>query len=82
MAPRAHRGGAEPSVHKMEFGKLLDDLTNIVKMVEYKSESVTHKYFKFQTPPHMKKQVALGDFMHFETLFFFSVEMGQTKSES
>ena len=45
-------------------------------LVEDKPESGTQKYSKCQTPPHMKKNKLLlneylGDFMHFETIFFF-----------
>ena len=39
--------------------------------------------FQVSDPPHMKKNKLLlnehlGDFMHFESLFFFSVEMALT----
>ena len=51
-------------------------------LVEDKPESGTQKYSKCQTPPYEKNKLLLneylGDFMHFETLFFFSVEMGLT----
>ena len=53
-------------------------------LVEDKPESGTQKYSKCQTPPYEKNKLLLneylGDFMHFETLFFvFSVEMGPTR---
>ena len=54
-------------------------------LVEDKPESGTQKYSKCQTPPPYEKNKLLlneylGDFMHFETLFFFGggVEMGLT----
>ena len=54
----------------------VEDLTNIVKMVEYKSESATQKYSKCQTPPYEKNKLLLneylGEFMHFETIFFLA----------
>ena len=45
-------------------------------LVEDKPESGTQKYSKCQTPPPYEKNKLLlneylGDFMHFETLFFF-----------
>ena len=50
-------------------------------MAEYNPESGTQKYSKCQTPPYEKNKLTLneylGDFMHFESLFFF-VEIGQT----
>ena len=47
-------------------------------LVEDKPESGTQKYSKCQTPPPYEKNKLLlneylGDFMHFETLFFFLV---------
>ena len=51
-------------------------------LVEYNLESGTQKYSKCQTPPYEKNKLLLnkylGDFMHFESLFFFSVEMALT----
>ena len=50
-------------------------------LVEYNPESGTQKYSKCQPPPYEKNKLLLneylGDFMHFETLFFI-VEMGLT----
>ena len=44
-------------------------------LVEDKPESGTQKYSKCQTPPYEKNKLLLneylGDFMHFETIFFF-----------
>ena len=43
-------------------------------LVEDKPESGTQKYSKCQTPPYEKNKLLLneylGDFMHFETIFF------------
>ena len=43
-------------------------------LAEYNPESGTQKYSKCQTPPYEKNQLLLneylGDFMHFETIFF------------
>ena len=44
-------------------------------LVEDKPESGTQKYSKCQTPPYEKNKLLLneylGEFMHFETLFFY-----------
>ena len=49
-----------------------------LSLVEDKPESGTQKYSKCQTPPYEKNKLLLneylGDFMHFETIFFFFAE--------
>ena len=51
---KAHGGGGKNVVCTGKNAGV-EDLTNIVKMVEYKSESATQIYSKCQIPPHMKK---------------------------
>ena len=53
----------------------MEDFTNIVKMAEYKLRNILSVIRKNK----LLLNEYLGDFMHFETLFFFfSVEMGLT----